>query len=73
MFSEALRGEEKVGQQLMSKTLETCTHHWPDKPVYLGSRRICKTSTRVSFYPCDGGCYEEDPHAFGMAREVISA
>ncbi|EFC4508915.1 GNAT family N-acetyltransferase, partial [Escherichia coli] len=32
IVSEALRGE-KVGQQLMSKTLETCTHHWPDKPV----------------------------------------
>ena len=31
IVSEALRGE-KVGQQLMSKTLESCTRHWPDKP-----------------------------------------
>lgn len=37
IVSEALRGE-KVGQQLMNKTLETCTRHWPDKPVYLGAQ-----------------------------------
>ena len=73
IVSEALRGE-KVGQQLMSKTLETCTHHWPDKPVYLGAQ-----APRQNFYQSFGfipvtEVYEEDgiPH-IGMAREVIQA
>ncbi|XNN28156.1 GNAT family N-acetyltransferase [Escherichia coli] len=73
IVSEALRGE-KVGQQLMSKTLETCTHNWPDKPVTSGRRRICKTSTQsFGFIPVTE-VYEEDgiPH-IGMAREVIQA
>lgn len=42
IVSEALRGE-KIGQQLMSKALESCTRRLPEKPIYLGRRRIYKT------------------------------
>lgn len=55
IVSEALRGE-KVGQQLMNKTLETCTRHWPDKPVYLGAQGAsAKLLPEFWLYPCDGG------------------
>lgn len=37
IVSEALRGE-KIGQQLMSKALESCTRRWPEKPIYLGAQ-----------------------------------
>ncbi|CQR81763.1 putative acyltransferase with acyl-CoA N-acyltransferase domain [Escherichia coli K-12] len=73
IVSEALRGE-KVGQQLMSKTLETCTHHWPDKPVYLGAQAHLQNFYQsFGFIPVTE-VYEEDgiPH-IGMAREVIQA
>ena len=73
IVSEALRGE-KVGQQLMSKTLETCTHHWPDKPVYLGAQAHMQNFYQsFGFIPVTE-VYEEDgiPH-IGMAREVIQA
>lgn len=73
IVSEALRGE-KVGQQLMSKTLETCTHHWPDKPVYLGAQAHLQNFYQsFGFIPVTE-IYEEDgiPH-IGMAREVIQA
>ncbi len=73
IVSEALRGE-KVGQQLMSKTLDTCTHHWPDKPVYLGAQAHLQNFYQsFGFIPVTE-VYEEDgiPH-IGMAREVIQA
>ena len=73
IVSEALRGE-KVGQQLMSKTLETCTRHWPDKPVYLGAQAHLQNFYQsFGFIPVTE-VYEEDgiPH-IGMAREVIQA
>lgn len=37
IVSEALRGE-KIGQQLMSKALGSCTRRWPEKPIYLGAQ-----------------------------------
>ncbi len=52
IVSEALRGE-KIGQQLMSKALESCTRRWPEKPIYLGRRRIYKTLWAIWFHPCD--------------------
>ncbi|MFP1462658.1 GNAT family N-acetyltransferase [Escherichia coli] len=73
IVSEALRGE-KVGQQLMRKTLDTCTHHWPDKPVYLGAQAHLQNFYQsFGFIPVTE-IYEEDgiPH-IGMAREVIQA
>ena len=36
IVSEALRGE-KLGQQLMTQTLASCTQHWPHKALYLGA------------------------------------
>lgn len=46
IVSEALRGE-KVGQQLMSKTLETSRTTGLISLFTSGRRRICKTSTKV--------------------------
>ena len=42
IVSEALRGE-KIGQQLMSKALESCTRRWPEKPTYLGAQAHLQT------------------------------
>ena len=42
IVSEALRGE-KIGQQLMSKALESCTRRWPESRFIWGRRRIYKT------------------------------
>ena len=67
-------GAKMLGQQLMSKTLETCTHHWPDKPVYLGAQAHLQNFYQsFGFIPVTE-VYEEDgiPH-IGMAREVIQA
>lgn len=46
VVSEALRGE-KLGQQLMSKTLDSCARHWPDKPIYLGAQAHLQRFTVV--------------------------
>ena len=52
IVSEALRGE-KIGQQLMSKALESCTRRWPEKPIYLGAQAHLKTLWAIWFHPCD--------------------
>lgn len=73
IVSEALRGE-KIGQQLMSKALESCTRHWPDKAIYLGAQaRLQNFYEQFGFIPVTD-IYEEDgiPH-IGMAREVNQA
>lgn len=49
IVSDARRGA-KLGQQLMAKTLESCGRHWPDKPLYLGRRRIYNLLCAVWFY-----------------------
>ena len=69
IVSEALRGE-KVGQQLMSKTLETCTHPRVHKPVYLGAQAHLQNFYQISGFIPVTEVYEEDgiPH-IGMARE----
>uniref|UniRef100_UPI0013DC0A14 GNAT family N-acetyltransferase n=1 Tax=Serratia marcescens TaxID=615 RepID=UPI0013DC0A14 len=70
---EALRGE-KIGQQLMSKALESCTRRWPEKPIYLGAQaHLQNFYGQFGFIPVTD-IYEEDgiPH-YGMAREVIQA
>ena len=72
IVSEALRGE-KIGQQLMSKALESCTR-WPEKPIYLGAQaHLQNFYGQFGFIPVTD-IYEEDgiPH-IGMAREVIQA
>ena len=73
IVSEALRGE-KIGQQLMSKALESCTRRWPEKPIYLGAQaHLQNFYGQFGFIPVTD-IYEEDgiPH-IGMAREVIQA
>ncbi|HAM6736143.1 TPA: GNAT family N-acetyltransferase [Escherichia coli] len=73
IVSEALRGE-KIGQQLMSKALESCTRSWPEKPIYLGAQaHLQNFYGQFGFIPVTD-IYEEDgiPH-IGMAREVIQA
>ncbi len=73
IVSEALRGE-KIGQQLMSKALESCTRRWPEKPIYLGAQaHLQNWDGQFGFIPVTD-IYEEDgiPH-IGMAREVIQA
>ncbi|HEI2544631.1 TPA: GNAT family N-acetyltransferase [Escherichia coli] len=73
IVSEDLRGE-KIGQQLMSKALESCTRHWPEKPIYLGAQaHLQNFYGQFGFIPVTD-IYEEDgiPH-IGMAREVIQA
>ncbi len=53
IVSEALRGE-KIGQQLMSKALESCTRRWPEKPIYLGGAgAFTKLLWAIWFHPCD--------------------
>ena len=73
IVSEALRGE-KIGQQLMSKALESCTRRWPEEPIYLGAQaHLQNFYGQFGFIPVTD-IYEEDgiPH-IGMAREVIQA
>lgn len=73
IVSKALRGE-KIGQQLMSKALESCTRRWPEKPIYLGAQaHLQNFYGQFGFIPVTD-IYEEDgiPH-IGMAREVIQA
>ena len=73
IVSEALRGE-KIGQQLMSKALESCTRRWPEKPIYLGAQaHLQNFYGQFGFIPVTD-IYEEDgiPHIV-MAREVIQA
>ncbi|EIQ1938548.1 GNAT family N-acetyltransferase [Escherichia coli] len=73
IVSEALRGE-KIGQQLMSKALESCTRRWPEKPIYLGAQaHLQNFYGQFGFIPVTD-IYEEDGIShIGMAREVIQA
>ena len=73
IISGKARGE-KLGYQLMEKTLEACRKQWPDKALYLGAQAHLQ-----SFYGHFGFApvtevYDEDgiPHV-GMAREVKQA
>lgn len=64
-----LRGE-KLGQQLMSRTLASCQQHWPDKALYLGAQAHLQAFyQRFGFIPVTE-VYDEDGIAhIGMARE----
>ena len=73
IISGKARGE-KLGYQLMEKTLEACRKQWPDKALYLGAQAHLQ-----SFYGHFGftpvtEVYDEDgiPH-IGMARETKQA
>ncbi|ECG8258376.1 GNAT family N-acetyltransferase [Salmonella bongori] len=73
IVSDAWRGAQ-VGQQLMTKTLESCRQYWPDKPLYLGAQaHLQHFYARFGFIPVTD-IYDEDgiPHR-GMAREVHQA
>ena len=73
IISGRARGE-KLGYQLMEKTLDACQKQWPDKALYLGAQAHLQ-----SFYGHFGftpvtDIYDEDgiPH-IGMAREAKQA
>ena len=73
IISGRARGE-KLGYQLMQKTLDACQKQWPDKALYLGAQAHLQ-----SFYGHFGftpvtDIYDEDgiPH-IGMAREAKQA
>ena len=73
IVSEALRGE-KLGQQLMTQTLASCTQHWPHMALYLGAQAHLQSFyARFGFVPVTD-VYDEDgiPH-IGMAREAHRA
>jgi ElaA protein len=73
IISARARGE-KLGYQLMEKTLASCEKQWPDRALYLGAQAHLQ-----SFYAHFGFApvtevYDEDgiPHV-GMAREAKQA
>lgn len=50
IISGSARGE-KLGYQLMEKTLDACLKRWPDKALYLGVQRICNHSMAILVLP----------------------
>jgi ElaA protein len=72
IVSQAVRGE-KLGVQLMEKTLASCQQYWPQKALYLGAQaHLQPFYARFGFSPVTD-VYDEDgiPH-IGMAREANS-
>ena len=73
IVSNKARGE-KLGYQLMEKTLDACREQWPDKALYLGAQaHLQPFYGHFGFTPVTD-VYDEDgiPH-IGMAREVKQA
>ncbi|MCK7427278.1 GNAT family N-acetyltransferase [Enterobacter chengduensis] len=73
IISGSARGE-KLGYQLMEKTLEACQKRWPDKALYLGAQAHLQSFyAHFGFTPVTE-VYDEDgiPH-IGMARETKQA
>ncbi|MCR1295609.1 GNAT family N-acetyltransferase [Enterobacter kobei] len=73
IVSNKARGE-KLGYQLMEKTLDACREQWPDKALYLGAQaHLQPFYGNFGFTPVTD-VYDEDgiPH-IGMAREVKQA
>ena len=73
IVSGSARGE-KLGYQLMEKTLEACKKRWPDKALYLGAQaHLQPFYAHFGFSPVTE-IYDEDgiPHV-GMAREAKQA
>ena len=73
IISGKARGE-KLGYQLMEKTLEACQKQWPNKALYLGAQAHLQSFYgRFGFVPVTE-VYDEDgiPHV-GMAREAKQA
>lgn len=50
IISGRARGE-KLGYQLMEKTLDACQKQWPDKALYPARRRICNHSMAILVLP----------------------
>ncbi|MRS14881.1 GNAT family N-acetyltransferase [Enterobacteriaceae bacterium RIT691] len=72
IVSQAVRGE-KLGYQLMEKTLASCLQNWPEKALYLGAQaHLQPFYSHFGFSPVTE-VYDEDgiPH-IGMAREANS-
>lgn len=73
IVSGSARGE-KLGYQLMEKTLEACKKRWSDKALYLGAQaHLQPFYAHFGFSPVTE-IYDEDgiPHV-GMAREAKQA
>ena len=73
IISGKARGE-KLGYQLMEKTLAACQKQWPDKALYLGAQAHLQSFYgHFGFVPVTE-VYDEDgiPHV-GMAREAKQA
>ena len=73
IVSNKARGE-KLGYQLMEKTLDACREQWPDKALYLGAQaHLQPFYGHFGFTPVTD-VYDEDgiPH-IGMAREAKQA
>lgn len=73
IISGKARGE-KLGYQLMDKTLEACQKQWPNKALYLGAQAHLQSFYgHFGFVPVTE-VYDEDgiPH-IGMAREAKQA
>ena len=73
IVSNKARGE-KLGYQLMEKTLDACREQWPDKALYLGAQAHLQSFYRHFGFTPVTDVYDEDgiPH-IGMAREVKQA
>lgn len=73
IVSGSARGE-KLGYQLMDKTLEACQKQWPDKALYLGAQAHLQSFYAHFGFSAVTGVYDEDgiPHV-GMAREAKQA
>jgi ElaA protein len=65
---------EKLGYQLLEKTLASCEKQWPDRALYLGAQAHLQSFyAHFGFAPVTD-VYDEDgiPHV-GMAREAKQA
>ncbi|KFC06971.1 ElaA family protein [Trabulsiella guamensis ATCC 49490] len=72
IISPAARGE-KLGYQLMEKTLESCRQYWPQKALYLGAQAHLQRFYGHFGFVAVTDVYDEDGIAhIGMAREVAS-
>ena len=73
IVSSEVRGE-RLGYQLMERTLASCQQHWPQRALYLGAQAHLREFYGHFGFITVTDVYDEDgiPHV-GMAREVAQA
>lgn len=73
IVSSEVRGE-RLGYQLMERTLASCQQHWPQRALYLGAQAHLRDFYGHFGFITVTDVYDEDgiPHV-GMAREVAQA